>query len=126
MTPGGRGGEGCRLLIAEPEPMVARILEHKLRREGHEVRCCRDPDGAAREIADSDVALVDIDLDGDGVAWMATVVPPRLGWLAICPGRDSASAQRAVRAGAAGVVAKPFKPTVVAAQVVTLLSLARS
>ena len=47
--------------------------------------------------------------------------PPRVGWFAICDHDDKEAAQRAVRAGAAGVIRKPFKPTVVAAQVRTLL-----
>jgi len=44
-----------------------------------------------------------------------------VGWFAICDHDDEEAAQRAVRAGAAGVIRKPFKPTVVAAQVRTLL-----
>ena len=53
--------------------------------------------------------------------WMAGGAGPRVGWFAICDHDDEAAAQRAVRAGAAGVIRKPFKPTEVAAQVRTLL-----
>jgi AmiR/NasT family two-component response regulator len=48
---------------------------------------------------------------------------PRAGWLAICEAGDPEAARRAVRAGAAGVVTRPFKPTSVAAQVRMLLEL---
>ncbi|HBV93324.1 MAG TPA: hypothetical protein DEG26_01245, partial [Chloroflexi bacterium] len=100
------------LLILEGEPMVGRILEHKLRREGHAVTWLRAPGGATPE---TDIALVEVDLGGDSRAWMGSGGPPRVGWFAICDHDDEEAAQRAVRAGAAGVIRKPFKPTVVAA-----------
>ena len=106
------------LLILEGEPMVGRILEHKLRREGHSVTWLRVPSPDAPE---SDVALVEVDLGGDSRSWMASGPGPRVGWFAICEHGDEQAAQRAVRAGAAGVILKPFKPTEVAAQVRTLL-----
>jgi DNA-binding response OmpR family regulator len=110
------------LLILEGEPMVGRILEHKLRREGYEVTWLRTAGAVTPE---TDVALVEVDLGGDSRAWMADGAGPRVGWFAICDHDDEAGAQRAVRAGAAGVIRKPFKPTVVAAQVRTLLGVGR-
>jgi DNA-binding response OmpR family regulator len=109
------------LLILEGEPMVGRILEHKLRREGHAVTWLRGP---APAVPDTDIALVEVDLGGDSRAWMAEGAAPRVGWFAICEHDDEGAAQRAVRAGAAGVIRKPFKPTAVAAQVRTLLEMA--
>jgi DNA-binding response OmpR family regulator len=109
------------LLILEGEPMVGRILEHKLRREGYAVTWLR---AAATPTPESDIALVEVDLGGDSRAWIAGGAGPRVGWFAICDHDDDAGAQRAVRAGAAGVIRKPFKPTVVAAQVRTLLEVA--
>jgi len=115
------GGQGMgELLILEGEPMVGRILEHKLRREGHAVTWLRAPGPAT---PDSDVALVEVDLGGDSRVWMAEGAAPRVGWFAICEHDDDQAEQRAVRAGAAGVIRKPFKPTEVAAQVRTLLEL---
>ena len=110
------------LLILEGEPMVGRILEQKLRREGYAVTWLRTAGAATPE---TDVALVEVDLGGDSRAWMTNGTAPRVGWFAICEHDDEAGAQRAVRAGAAGVIRKPFKPTVVAAQVRTLLEVAR-
>ena len=112
----------CELLILESEPMVARILEHKLRREGHEVTWMR---AAPPVLPESDVALVEVGLGGDSRAWMGAGPGPRVGWFAICEQSDEGGAERAVRAGAAGVVRKPFKPTRVAAQVRTLLEMRR-
>ncbi|MGO8687732.1 MAG: hypothetical protein ACLQT7_11260 [Candidatus Dormibacteria bacterium] len=106
------------LLLLEGEPMVGRILEQKLRREGHRVTWLRAP---APDAPESDVVLVEVDLGGDSRRWMAGVPGPRVGWFAICEHGDDEAAQRAVRAGAAGVIRKPFKPTEVAAQVRTLL-----
>ncbi len=113
----------AELLILEGEPMVARILEHKLRREGHLVRWQRGLGKEDSGLAEVDVALVDAALGGDGASWMAAGPRPRAGWFAICEQADEEAARRAVRAGAAGVIRKPFKPTVVAAQVAALLAL---
>ena len=109
------------LLILEGEPMVGRILEHKLRREGHSVTWLRSA-GAATP--DADIALVEVDMGGDSEAWMAGGAAPRIGWFAICEQGDEGAARRAVRSGAAGVIRKPFKPTEVAARVRTLLEVA--
>ncbi len=49
-------------------------------------------------------------------------VHPRAGWLAMLESRAAEEGGRAVRAGAAGVIVKPFKPTAVAAKVATLLA----
>lgn len=107
--------------------MVARILEHKLRREGHAVSWRRaaptqSPEAAA---AEWDVALVDAALGGADASWLGAGPRPSAGWFAICESGDEETARRAVRAGAAGVIRKPFKPTEVAAQVAALLSLRR-
>ncbi len=57
-------------------------------------------------------------------ALAAAGVRPRAGWFALLEARSSADGERAVRAGAAGVIIKPFKPTAVAAKVATLLAAA--
>jgi len=114
------------VLVVEDEPMIGRILEHKLNREGHRVLWARSAD-EAQALARSeavDVALVDVTLERDGVAlaaaWSGEEAPAR-GWLVMIEARHPEEALRAVRAGARGTVVKPFKPTVVAAQVRRLL-----
>jgi two-component system response regulator QseB len=116
------------VLVVEDEPMIGRILEHKLVREGHRVTLTRDSHAAqaALEAGDVDLALVDVTLDRDGLEFMtemaATIATaPRHGWLAMVEQRDAAAGPRALLAGAAGVVVKPFKPTAVAATVADLL-----
>lgn len=111
------------LLVVEDEPMIARILEHKLRREGWDVRTCASIATAehALRAAPVDVALVDATLESDGLAWAGALagagLGPRHGWLALVEARDPGAPERALDHGAAGVVVKPFKPTAVAAQV---------
>jgi two-component system response regulator QseB len=116
----------AHLLLVEDEPMIGRILEHKLAREGHRVTLVGDVAAAAAalRVGDVDLALVDVTLDRDGVEFMSDVATagPRCGWVAMVGQRDVLSQGRARAAGAVGVVVKPFKPTVVAALVLSLLS----
>ena len=114
-----------RVVIATGEPAIARIIGHKLRREGHEVASVATAQGLEEmlEGRTTDVALVDLLLAGGG----ATGIGDRVacGWLAIVDGRSPELAERAMHAGAAGLVRTPFKPTEVATQVATLLTLIR-
>ena len=112
------------VLIAVEEPMVSRILEHKLRREGHEVRTVHGPAQlhSALSAGDIDVLLLSAALFRD-----APRPAPRAGWLLLAGAFDSDdTVHAAMRNGAAGVVRLPFKPTAVAAQVATLLTLVPS
>ncbi len=116
-------GARRRVVIATGEPAIARILSHKLGREGHAVTTVATARSLDDALADggADVALVDILLAGelaDGLAARVTT-----GWLAIVDGRQPLLAERAMRAGAAELVRTPFKPTEVASQVATLLTL---
>lgn len=114
----------AHVVIAEDEPMIGRILEHKLAREGHRVSWVRDSAALLAALAggDVDVALVDATLDRDGVDLMSGMSgTARCGWLAMVEQRRADEPLRAATAGAAGVVLKPFKPTAVAAQVSRLL-----
>lgn len=115
------GGAGV-VLVVEDEPMIGRILEHKLRREGWAVRLAGGI-AAAAQVLDAEavvVAIVDATLESDGLAWASGLDRgrrPACGWLGMVEARDPAAADRARTLGAAGVVVKPFKPTVVAEQV---------
>jgi DNA-binding response OmpR family regulator len=114
----------AHVVIAEDEPMIGRILEHKLVREGHRVSWVHDSSALLSALAagDVDVALVDATLDRDGVEMMSEMAgTPRCGWLAMVEQRRADEQLRALECGAAGVVVKPFKPTAVAAQVQRLL-----
>jgi DNA-binding NarL/FixJ family response regulator len=82
--------------------------------------------GLEDSVASCDVALVDVTLDGDGVDAMRRLARfghgPRAGWFAMLETRAADDGGRAVEAGAAGVILKPFKPTAVAAKVSALLA----
>jgi CheY-like chemotaxis protein len=114
------------ILIAEDEPMIARILAEKLAREGYTVSRLTTLQALGGALAGADVALVDSSLDGDGIEAMRALagrgVAPRAGWFAMLEARAAADGPRAVAAGAAGLILKPFKPTAVAAQVATLIA----
>lgn len=113
----------CRVVVATGEPAIARILAHKLRREGHRITSVADAPALDLALAAGaiDIALVDIVIAGEHAAPIASRVS--IGWLAIVDSRDPHAAAQAMRSGAAGLVRTPFKPTEVAAQVATLLTL---
>jgi len=114
------------VLIAEDEPMIARILFEKLIREGHAVMRVASVAALAEALPSCDVALVDVTLDDDGIDAMRRLAGvgtlPRAGWFAMLESRAAGDGARAVDAGAAGVILKPFKPTAVATKVTTLLA----
>ena len=112
-----------RVLLVEDEPMIGRILEHKLSREGHAVTWLRTAAeaAAALDAGDADLALVDVTLESDGIELVAGRRRPVCGWLALVEARRRDEQARALAAGAGGLVLKPFKPTAVAAQVLALL-----
>jgi DNA-binding response OmpR family regulator len=116
------------VLIAEDEPMIARILTEKLTREGHAVIRAATVAELTGAVPSCDVALVDVTLDADGVDAMQRLAAagtlPRAGWFAMFELRAAGDGGRAIAAGAAGVILKPFKPTAVAAKVTTLLAVA--
>jgi DNA-binding response OmpR family regulator len=116
------------VLVVEDEPMIGRILEHKLVREGHRVTWARDTHAAqaALERGDVDLAIVDVTLDRDGLAFMSDMsttpgARSRCGWVAMVEQRDLSAQGRARLAGAMDVVLKPFKPTAVASLVLDML-----
>lgn len=105
----------ARILLLEEEPNIAAIVLFKLRREGHEVvaedELTREKCLQAAAAVSPDLVLAD--LDGGHEAVAAALAPD---WrvLALVDGTDPESEARARAAGAAQVVAKPFKPTVLA------------
>lgn len=113
------------VLIAEDEPMIGRILAEKLTREGHEVLRVATTAALAAAMGSCDIALVDMTLDDDGIDAMRQLAGsgtrPRIGWFAMVEARSAGEGGRAVQAGAAGVILKPFKPTAVAAKVTALV-----
>ena len=107
--------------------MIGRILEHKLSREGHRVSWVRTAEDAERAVRGEhiDVALVDVTLERDGVELATALIAEgslrAASWLALVEQRDLDAQRRAVAAGSAAVVLKPFKPTQVAAQIAAIV-----
>ena len=110
-----------RILIVEDAPQVAGILVSKLGREGHQVRWVRDGAHARQALAAEPADLVLLS---------TTLLPERNAWellpelRALCPmvvmlleAEESALRDKALGLGAADVILKPFKPTVVARQI---------
>ncbi len=111
-----------RILLLEEEPNIAGIVLFKLRREGHDVVAAEDliPERAVAAARAAAPDLVLADLDGGHEA-VATALAPHWPVLALVDGTDPDSEARARAAGAVQVVAKPFKPTVLARIVAGLI-----
>ena len=118
-----RSEERHRVVIATGEPAIARIISHKLGREGHDVTTVATAQAleSVLDAAMTDVALVDLLVAGAVAGRIGALCAA--GWLAIIDGSQPELAEQAMHAGAAGLVRTPFKPTEVAAQVATLLTL---
>lgn len=107
--------------------MIGRILEFKLKMEGHDLTWVR----SAREAEDLlsrggvDLLLCDVTLEEDGRELCRRLIrdglEPRSGIVLMPEQRDPQGRERALAAGAREVVTKPFKPTVVAATIRRLL-----
>ncbi len=107
--------------------MIGRILEFKLRMEGHQltwVRSAREAEALVRA-GGVDLLLCDVTLEEDGRDLCRRLVEagqaPPAGVVLMPEQRDPEGRARALAAGAREVVIKPFKPTVVAATVRALL-----
>jgi DNA-binding response OmpR family regulator len=106
---------GVRILLAEDEVVVARPLILALRERGHEVRWVR----AVRELRTElpsfrpTVLLLDVTLDTDGLEFLQAIrfteLCPPAGVVVLADPSDTASRDRALQLGAAGVVTKPVE-----------------
>lgn len=108
----------ARILILEDEPSIAGIAAHKLRREGHEVRC--EERLGAEDVAAWTPELVLVDLDADDGQGMLQELAGSWPVLALTGFGDLDAHRRAASAGATATLAKPFKPTGLARLVKTL------
>jgi DNA-binding response OmpR family regulator len=110
----------ANVLVLEGEPSIAGIVSHKLRREGHAVRCEAELPEVGRLFAGwkPDVVLLDLELD-PALALLSDLAQ-RFPVLVLTEFRDGDTPGRALRAGAAATIEKPFKPTVLARVVARL------
>jgi DNA-binding response OmpR family regulator len=114
-------------VLAEDEPMIGRILEFKLKMEGHNllwVRSAGEAEALVRQ-GGVDLLLCDITLEEDGRELCRRLIKdgfePPSGIVLMPEQRDSEGRERALAAGARETISKPFKPTVVAATIRRLL-----
>jgi len=108
--------------------MIGRILEFKLKMEGHHLVWVRSA-GEAEALVRSggvDLLLCDVTLEEDGRELCRRLIKeglvPPSGIVLMPEQRDPEGRDKALAAGAREVIAKPFKPTVVAATIRRLLS----
>lgn len=119
--------EPFNLVLAEDEPMIGRILEFKLKMEGHGLTWVRSAREAEELLGAGgvDLLLCDITLEEDGRELCRRLIraglEPPSGIVLMPEQRDPQGRERALAAGAREVVTKPFKPTVVAATIRRLL-----
>jgi len=69
------GHRPLRILVADDEPLILRLLKRTLERRGHEVQTAEDAHAALALIgaASFDVALVDARMPGDGLTVVRTL-----------------------------------------------------
>jgi len=111
-----------RVLVVEDEPNIAAIIRFKLEREGHEIVEVDTLAAMTQRLPGfaPDLILLDSSLPGeDPLAWLTqeragntVVVMTEL--------HDEVAPRKAVAAGAAATVGKPFKPTQLARLVAEL------
>jgi two-component system, OmpR family, KDP operon response regulator KdpE len=105
----------ARVLVVEDEPNIARIIEFKLSRERHQVKCVQlgsAVEHAMREF-NPDVVLLDSTLDDmDAISLLQRLrsVPV----VVMFDHGDTGARDGALACGAVSVIEKPFKPTLLA------------
>jgi DNA-binding response OmpR family regulator len=108
---------GTRILLAEDEGIFARPLLLALRGQGHDVRWVRTVRELRTELPSfrPDLLVLDVTLDTDGLEFLQAIrfTPdcPPAGVLVLADAGDTASRDRALQLGAAGVVSKPVEET---------------
>ena len=114
-------GEAPRILVLDDDPRTLRLAREALDAEGYEAVVTGDPEALPRLLREEQPALVVLDLalpGTDGIDLMRTV--PELAGLPVVfvsvYGRDETVA-RALDAGAADYLVKPFSSTELAARV---------
>ncbi len=105
-----------RVLVVEDEPNIAGIIEFKLRREGHDVRVVDTAAAVLEAAADfaPDLVLLDTSLDDGDALDLLDQLRARCPVIAMTEFRDERMPVAAREHGAAAVIGKPFKPTVLA------------
>jgi len=103
---------GERLLVLEDDPLLLTVLTERLRREGLEVTGATTlaEARAALDLADPDVALIDLRLpDGEGLELLREYAPKgQTVWVVMTAHATVSSAVEALKLGAKDYLEKPF------------------
>ena len=110
----------ARVLVVEDEPNIAAIILYKLRREGHAVEHAWTAATARGSAGPWDVVLLDSSLPGEDALALLTELSAGGPVAMMTESRDDETPDRARALGAAAVVRKPFKPTLLARLVLEL------
>jgi DNA-binding NtrC family response regulator len=100
-----------RVLVADDDPGIGRILRDRLKELGHEVELALDGVEALRLADDADLLLLDLEMprmDGFAVLDSLNALPAPPLVVVITAHGDLSKAVRAMRAGAYDFIAKPF------------------
>jgi len=100
-----------RVVIADDDPSIGRILLDRLKELGHDVEHVRDGVEALRLADSTDLILLDLEMprmDGFAVLESLQAMPGAPLVIVITAHGDMAKAVRAMRAGAYDFIAKPF------------------
>jgi DNA-binding NtrC family response regulator len=100
-----------RVLVADDDPSIGRVLSDRLRQLGHEVEHVLDGVAALRAADSADLLLLDLEMPGmDGFAVLDSLraQPAAPLVVVITAHGDMSKAVRAMRAGAYDFIAKPF------------------
>ncbi len=119
----------ARILVADDEPDLLRLVAIRLGRDGHEVLQARDGEEALRMALDERPQLVLLDVTMPGMDGYAVCRAIRSGLGAAAPPIVMLSArgqEQDVRGGLAsgadGYIVKPFRPSALAAEVARYLA----
>jgi DNA-binding response OmpR family regulator len=112
----------ARVLVVEDEPNIAEIILFKLRREGHAVSHVESAVAARLAEGAWDLVILDSSLPGEDALELLGEMCVRSPVAVMTESRDLTTGDLARHAGASAVVAKPFKPTLLARLVAELVA----
>jgi DNA-binding response OmpR family regulator len=114
------------ILLVEDEPNIAAIILFKLRREGHLVDCVETAAAARGAGATWDLVLLDSSLPGEDALALLGELREHAPVVVMTESRDDSTPDIARSMGAAAIVPKPFKPTVLARVVAEIVAARKS
>lgn len=117
----GRSGERTRILVVDDEPQILRYVQRSLEEAGYHPTITMDPNAVTKlvEMEEPDLVLMDLNLPGvSGFELLERIrefsgVPV----IFLTANADSATAARALHAGADDYVTKPFAPSELLARI---------